>query len=214
MAFRYRGIETRIRPNSDYLVVGWIRPNDLRTSRATITAYYLDHEGTPLAGTQRQGRLVGGADSGAEWQPVEVFVPAGPREADAMGLTLWVEQASIWDPTPRPERHIEPSDLHAGAWFDDILVYRLPWVSLSAGAPGNIFVAPQVPTLHITVQDQDGAGLSAAVDLLDAAGAVVEHRSVPVPAATHRMEFPDLRPGYYQARLSITSGAFTLLCCP
>ncbi len=211
VAFRYRGIETRIRPNSDYLVVGWIKPNDLRTSRATITAYYLDYEGMPLRETQRQGRLVGGDDSSEGWHRVEVFMPAGPFEASALGLTLWVEQASIWDPTPRPEHHIERSDVHAGAWFDDILVYRLPRVTLSTPAQGDIFVAPQVAELRTTVLDHDGAGLSAALEVCDATGEVVDRCAIPVQVEAHQVVLPDLDPGYYQARLRITSGGHTLV---
>ena len=211
VAFRYRGIETRVRPNSDYLIIGWIKPNKLRTGRATITAYYLDYEGTPLLETQCQGRLVGGEDGGDGWQRVEVFLPAGPFEADALGLTLWVEQASIWNTTPRPERHIERSDVDAGAWFDDILVYRLPRVILSARAEGNIFVAPRTAELEVTVLDHDGTGLSATLEVRDASGRLVHQGPVPVQAPVHPIALPDLEPGYYQARLEVTSGAHTLI---
>jgi hypothetical protein len=213
VAFRYRGIETRVRPNADYLVVAWIKPNHLRTSRATITAYYLDHEGLPLAGTQRQGRLVGGDAGDDEWQAVEVFVPGGPHEADALGLTLWVEQAAIWDPTPRPERHIEATDVTAGAWFDDILIYRLPRASLAALVPGNIFVTPQVPVLEVTVLDPDSTGLSAALEIVNAEGVSVGHYAVPVQAAAQRVELPGLEPGHYRARLTVSSDAMTLVQC-
>ena len=211
VAFRYRGIETRVRPNSDYLIVGWIKPNRLRTGRATITAYYLDYEGTPLPETQRQGRLVGGEDGGDGWQRVEVFLPAGSFEADALGLTLWVEQASIWNTTPRPERHIERLDIDAGAWFDDILIYRLPRVTMSARAEGNIFVAPQTAELEITVLDHDAAGLSARLEVRDASGRVVHQGSVPVQTADHPISLADLEPGWYEARLAVTSGPYTLV---
>ena len=211
VAFRYRGIETRIRPSSDYLVVGWIKADNLRTSRATITAYYLDHEGTPLPQTQRQGRLIGGEGGGDDWKRVEVLLPAGPFEADALGITLWVEQASIWDPTPRPRRHIECPDIHAGAWFDDILVYRLPRVMLSSRSAGNVFVAPQPAVLETTVQDHDGEGLSAELDVLNACGDIVDHRSIPVQAVDHQVPLPDLEPGHYRAQLRITSGGYTLV---
>ncbi len=211
VAFRYRGIETRIRPNSVYLVVGWIKPNNLRTSRATITAYYLDYEGMPLRETQRQGRLVGGDDLDEGWHRVEVFLPAGPFEASAVGLTVWVEQASIWDPTARPEHHIERSDVHAGAWFDDILVYRLPRVVLSTPGQGNIFVTPRVAELTTTVLDHDAAGLSAELEIRDATGKVMDRRTVPVQVEAHQVVLPDLEPGYYQAWLRITSGGHTLV---
>ncbi|MCP4593720.1 MAG: hypothetical protein GY842_23545 [bacterium] len=211
VAFRYRGIETRIRPNSDYLVAGWIRPNNLRTSRATITAYYLNHEGNPLPETQRQARLVGGPEAGDGWHRVEVLVPAGSFEADALGITLWVEQASVWDTTPRPEHHIERADVKAGAWFDDILVYRLPRVMLSAPTPGNCFVQPQTATLETTVLDHDGAGLSAELVVLDATGVIVARREVPVLAAAHRVDLPNLVPGHYRATLKVTSAAHVLV---
>jgi hypothetical protein len=211
VAFRYRGIETRIRPTSDYLVVGWIKPHRLRAGRATLTAYYLDHEGLPLAHTQRQGRLVGGDASGDAWHRVEVFLPAGPFEADALGLTLWVEQAQIWDPTPRRPRHIERVDVHAGAWFDDILIYRLPRVTLSTVRPGNTFVEPQVPTLSVTVQDHDGAGLMAAFIVTDAAGREVDRRALTIPVDRQLVEIPGLAPGHYKARVVVSAGEHTLV---
>ncbi|MCK4661059.1 MAG: hypothetical protein KAV82_16185 [Phycisphaerae bacterium] len=211
VAFRYRGIQTRIRPNSDYLVVGWIKPHSLQSSRATITAYYLDHDGQPLPQTQRQGRMVGGDAMGDDWHRVEVFLPSGPFDADAIGLTLWVEQASVWDPAQRPERHIEPVDIHAGAWFDDILVYRLPQVTLSTSRKGNIFTAPLPTVLETTILDHDGAGLSATLEIMDAAGVVVDRRPVPVQVRAHPNILPDLPPGYYLARLTIISEGHVLV---
>ncbi|MFH0983832.1 MAG: hypothetical protein V2A79_20140, partial [Planctomycetota bacterium] len=55
--------------------------------------------------TQRQGRLIGGDQRNDGSQQVEVFLPAGPTAADALGLTLWVGQA----PFAIPFRRAKPA---------------------------------------------------------------------------------------------------------
>ncbi len=134
----YHGPATEVRPNSEYLIVGWIRPDRLVHARASLSAYYLDCQGLPIEGTQAFGRLVGddalGGGPGA-WQRVGIHLPAGPPEARTIGLTAWVVQREVWDHTPRPHRHIEPQDIDAGAWFDDITIYRMPPAVLAAKSP-------------------------------------------------------------------------------
>ncbi len=210
VAYRYVGptFETAVRPNSDYHVLAWVRADRMRTAKAQLTAFYVDREGLPIADTQVFSRLVGGESD--EWQMIAVHLPAGPRESQSIGLTVRVMQQRTWRTEPTSHRFIEPTDVDAGAWFDDIMIFRLPRAVITTGTPGNVFVAPEVPKLHTIVTDSEPEGLQATVALEDAAGnevAVipVDIRASEEPEGTH-LEFPDLKPGLYRATLRVGVG--------
>jgi len=211
----YRGPNTPARPSSEYLVVGWIRPQRLAHARAALSAYYLDRRGLPIAGTQVFSPLVGGPGGDDGWQRVAIHLPAGPPQVCSIGLTAWVVQADIWDDRARPHRHIELHDLRAAAWFDDLTIYRMPSAVLTTPAPGGIFVAPDAPVLHATVADIDAAGLSARLIVQHLDGNVVQEAEIPVQ--TERRPRPTvirlagLDPGVYEGTLEIRTGDETVL---
>ncbi|MCH7813598.1 MAG: hypothetical protein IID40_06210 [Planctomycetes bacterium] len=210
----YNGPATPVRPNSEYLITGWVRADRLISARAALSAYYLDRHSLPLDGTQVFSRLVGSEQppSGEteSWQQVKIHLPAAPPEAQTIGLTIWGVQASIWDLRPRPHRNIESHDIDAGAWFDDIVIYRMPSVTLTTTAPGGIFETPQVPTLVVAVADADAIGLSANLTVRSVIGLTISDARVPVQtgATAHPMRLPlgGLEPGLYEATLTITTG--------
>lgn len=214
-AYWYAGEGVAVRPNSAYLVVGYVRPDLLISSRACLSAYYLDRQQLPIAGTQVFSCLVG-EDSAAEaWQRVEMHLPPAPASAQCIGLTAWVVQASVWDRRTRPHRHLELPDVGGGAWFDDITVYRMPSVTLTTASLANIFVAPEEPTLQITVADIDAVGMEAFLAVRSAAGNLVYDDKVPVQTTEHVQAIPlrlaGLEPGLYEAALSIQAGPDTTL---
>ncbi len=215
VAYWYRGPATTVRPNSEYLVIGWIRADRLASARATLCAYYLDRQGLPIAGTQVFGTLIGGDPADTQWHRVRLHLPPGPRQTRTIGLTAWVVQPRIWDQTARPYRHIEDHDIEAGAWFDDITIYRMPSAVLSTPAPGNIFTAPHSPILHATVADNDATALSSSLTIRSIDGSLVHQADVPVQ--TQRTTRPavfrlsDLPPGLYDAVLRIQTGGETVV---
>lgn len=207
VACRYIGPaqETPVRPNSDYLIVARIRPDRLATARARISAFYVDRDHLPIADTQRFSVLVGGTSP--DWQTVSVHLPTAPREASSLGLTVRVMQERTWRTGPLPHRYIEPVDVDAGAWFDDILIFRLPRAAIETGVPGNVFVAPRTPVLHATVTDSDPTGLVATVTLTDVHGQelgteAVEIRTTETVGPTE-LSWRDLEPGLYHATLRV-----------
>ena len=215
VAYWYAGPATTVRPNSEYLIIGWIRPDRLVHARGDLSAYYLDRERLPIEGTQVFGRLVGGETGEQSWRQVEIHLPPAPPAAQTIGLTAWVVQASVWDPQPRPHRHIEPCDIEAGAWFDDITIYRMSSALLSTPAPGNIFVAPETPTLLATVADSFARGLSAELTVLSACGTLVHQSEVPVQTGRTtrptRIRLGGVEPGLYRAKLTIRAGGEQVL---
>lgn len=204
-AYRYAGPALRVVPTSDYYIGVWIRPNGAGGTRATLSAYYLDSHGLPISGTQQFGRLIGGQELDGQWHYVDLHVPAGPPEATHIGLTAWVVQSPIWNTDSLPHRHIEYVDVHGGAWFDDIRVYRLPSASLEVANPGNVFVAPDPPTLFVEVADYDSVGLTARLEVHSSHGDVPWSSSIPVQVGGHSrpqsIDLSELEPGHYTAVL-------------
>lgn len=212
----YHGPATEVRPNSEYLIVGWIRSDRLVHARACLSAYYLDHQGLPIEGTQVFGGLVGGdprPGPGGAWRRVQIHLPAAPPRGRTIGLTAWVVQRQVWDRAPRPHRHIEPQDIDTGAWFDDITIYRMPRAVLATSTPGNLFVVPAPVLLEVTVADNDAVGLSATLTARSVAGHLIHQTDIaiqtarrPQPTAVH---LTGLTPGLYQATLEIRTGGET-----
>ncbi len=204
-AFRYAGPALRVVPTSDYYIGGWIRPDRLEGARAALSAYYLDAHGLPIRGTQRFSPLVGGDENGDEWQYVEIHMPAGSTAATNIGLTAWVVQSTIWNNAPVGHRHIEYRDVHGGAWFDDIRVYRLPSATLEVTNPGNVFVAPEPVVLEVEVSDYETTGLSASLEVRSSHGRVEWSSDIPVQvgdrSVPRSIELTDLEPGHYTAIL-------------
>ncbi|UCG15923.1 MAG: hypothetical protein JSV19_11580 [Phycisphaerales bacterium] len=215
VAYRYVGpsFETQVHPNSDYHISAWIKPDRLRTARAHISAFYVDREGLPIANSQVFSRFVGGQND--EWQTVSVHLPAGPREAHSIGLTVRVVQQRTWRTGPLPHRFIEQTDVDAGAWFDDIVVYRLPRALITTRAAGNVFVAPQMPAVQAIITDSKPEELVATITLTDAAGHELESTTVDIDSSQDHegtlVNYRNLTPGIYRATLQVGVGENTLV---
>lgn len=210
VAYTYIGprLETPVRPDSDYGIVGWVKPDRLTTARAEITAFYVDADLLPMPETQVFSPPIGGGDDA--WQKVELYLPAGPTQARSIGLTVRVVQERTWRTGAVSHRYIEPTAVVGGAWFDDIVIHCLPRAVIESGAAGNVFVRPATPSLEVLVTDSHPQGLTASVQLTDPAGGMVDVRTVPINTGKHRdatrLLYPDLDPGLYRATLEVRAG--------
>jgi hypothetical protein len=214
VAFRYNGSETRIR-SGDYAVHGWIKPDALRSARAALSAYYLDWEGQYVSGTQRFSRLVGstlrtsGASERDTWEAVNVLLPPAPANAHFVGITCWVVQDEVWRAGTGGHGHVSGRDVHAGAWFDDIVVQVQPRAVLTSAHAGNVVTTPNAVRLSAVVADENTDELSAELIVHDRAGSVMSRRGVAVhtfdDARASVVEIPGLMPGLYRATLVVRS---------
>ncbi|MBI4579959.1 MAG: hypothetical protein HY718_09675, partial [Planctomycetes bacterium] len=87
LAYQYEGNDIAVRPNSDYLVVAWVKTAHLSGARAYLTVFFLDRNGNRLAGTERTSELValdtpGELRSGAEGPTLRI---AGASRVGGMG---------------------------------------------------------------------------------------------------------------------------------
>jgi len=207
VAYRYTGGETQVRPG-DYVVHGWIKPDNLASARAALSAYYLDWEGRYVPGTQRFSQLIGGAGDDA-WTAVSVLLPPAPATAHSVGLTCWVVQDEVWQSPVAGHRHIAWRDVRGGAWFDDIVVQGRPRATLNSAHAGNVVLVGEPLRLHTVVADEETGGLVAELEIAERSGAIIARRGVPVhefeDARTTETLVRDLPPGLYHALLRVRS---------
>ncbi|RJP40850.1 MAG: hypothetical protein C4547_02125 [Phycisphaerales bacterium] len=209
VACRYAGAATRVRSRGAYRVTGFLRPAGLVRARAGLAACFMDDRMLPLPGTFVRTPLYGDADlGGEEWIPLDLRLPPPPPQALAVGLIVMVLQEQAWNTELRPRRFVEKVDLDATAWFDDITVLALPRIALETSSPSNVLPSDQPRYLSAQIQDFDGFGLTASVQVKNEEGRDVLHADVPVqtrPAAPpDRILLDGLQPGWYRAALAIT----------
>lgn len=208
-ATRYRGVDTAITPG-DYVITGWIRPDELTHARAAISAYYLDWQKQPLPATQRFSQLIfGSATESDPWTRVRVELGAAPKDAVAIGVTCWVVQQDVWRENNAEHHHIDLRDVKGGAWFDDIEVHAQPEMRLRFGWAGNVVTLPDRPEFDVLVRDVNPAGLSATLTITNQFGQPLFEVPVGVDSFNHairrqRVVTDRLDPGLYTATLNVT----------
>ena len=209
VAFQYTGPATRVRANVEYRIEGYVRPDRLRHGRACLSAHFLDKYGQALRGTLVRSRYVGGPRDAGDWVKVELYLPAAPVNAHTIGLLAWVLQEPAWRTTVPSRRHISRRDVRGGTWFDDIMVYAVPYIRITTSGLGNILVPGESQELRVTLADDDGATLSGEVSITAADGNLVETHPVSVEAATARdstrIAVGHLPPGLYHARMEVSA---------
>ncbi len=214
LGYVYTGDDIPTYGHGDYLISLWIKPDRLRYARAYASAFFCDANGRKLAGTERFSAFVGGQKDTSEWHQVTIRLAGGCSEARQIGLGVWVTQQEIGSGAEPGDDEIGRQDIHAGAWFDDINVFRLPRVHLSTGRQTNLFTADEDVVLLVEIGDSDGQSLSAdlAVDSVD--GKRVLTRSIGVTngeqSAPEKIRLDSLPYGLYRAVLQTRTGDFGL----
>lgn len=206
-AYHYTGRDTIVEARSDYRIVARVRADQLNDARAFVTAHYRDASGNALDDTIRASRLLSSREPG--WQELSIRLPANMNAAHSIGVSVWVVQPEIWSLATRPPLHIEPRDVHGGAWFDDIMIFRLPRVRLSSTAAeaGHIFEPGVTPELLPELADSIGDIVPAVLRVTDASGGIVKSLELDPASAgvgRRRVPLPNLRPGFYRASLSVS----------
>ncbi|MCG3138781.1 MAG: hypothetical protein HJJLKODD_02650 [Phycisphaerae bacterium] len=208
-AYYYDRADIVVEPDSNYRIVARIRPDKLFHARAYLSAYYLDAAGNVLANTIRFSEMVGGSGQDDAWQEVTIQLPNQTDTSYAIGLKVWVVQPSIWWSGPRPYKHIEQKDIYGGAWFDDLIIYRLPRIELTSSAAdrGHLFRAGESPVLLAHVGGMDQHDRDVRLRVHDVIGRVVFEQSLADIQSDDRhsqqVSLSNLPPGYYHARLTV-----------
>ena len=215
LAYSYRAEDIPVHTQSDYQISVWIRPDRLKHARACASAFYSNRNGRQLPGTERFSRLIGGTGQREDWQQVTIKLPGGNAKARQIGIAVWVVQPPPGQGSGSAEHEIYRQDIGVGAWFDDIVVARLPRALLTTSQPGNVFQADQQAELRAEVSDPDGKDLTARVEVTAADGKKLLDRPVRVAILADRMGaevvgLGRLPAGLYHGRLTVSTAAHQL----
>lgn len=210
VAFQYNGPETRIQPNTNYLIEGYVHPDHLIRARAWLSAHFLDEGLHPIGGTLVRSVNVEGGGEAPGWTKVQMYLPPAPPQARTIGLIAWVVQEPVWNTTAPMRRHIPRNDVSAGAWFDDISIHALPQLSLTTSSPGNVLLPDSAQELRIVLADYCDTTLLGKLTVTSSEGEELLTGEVPVSLGKTtdpaRIDVGHLAPGVYHAGLRVMSG--------
>ena len=219
VAYQYAPGRIAVNPNADYYVIGFVKTTPMAYARAEITGWFADEQGKLLPSTEthsdRYAAPVGGkADGGGaagDWHVLHVFMP-GQSVPNAKSLVL---QMGLYQPRQLSNGvlgrfELYQQDIKGAAWFDDLVVFQLPRLSVAAaaGVAGNIFGPRKNIELDLTVADLGREKLSAGLTIADAAGKAVlgqrwDVQADPKTPWTQHYTHEPLGPGVYTATLDV-----------
>jgi hypothetical protein len=166
-------------PTSDYLVTVRVRTTTLDHARASFRAYFIDSKGRRIDPSVTASDAV---NTQGRWQTLSVRLLGDYPQAAFVGVQLELLQPRRDPASPLGEHQIIYEDVEGGAWFDDVMIWQLPSVSLKTDSPVNIIRAPQPLTVTAEVRDLTGRSLFADVAMHDLDLNQVAHQRRPVGA--------------------------------
>lgn len=215
VAFTYHGRDIPVKPGSDYEIHVRVRTSGMNHARAYVSAFYADRYGRMLADSETFSGLVGGDDGDHDWQQVSITLVGEYPSARIIGLTLWVTQDSVWSRGPVSPRRIEHVDVDAVAWFDDVVVHRLPRTAIRTADGTPLFTLGEPVRLDVLVSDPDGLNATAELAIADSEGRPVWRRALRIRteanAGPERVSVGPLDVGVYTANLNISTNGRVLV---
>ncbi len=197
-----RGV-TAVIPESDLLLTAWLRTEDLQHAHARVVARLLDDRLEPLAG----GRFATDPErSNGRWSFLRLSIPAHD-DAAWIQVELQLLQPDQLADGPPATGELVLEDVHGAAWFDDLRLYQAPRLLIHTRSEANLDVAPDTPTISLSVRDLAGERLTASIAVLAWDGALVDHTRSPITPDGEPVHWaPDLpRFGWYRAVARIAS---------
>lgn len=205
VAYTYHGPDIPVKPGSTYEIHARVLTQGMDHARAYISAFYTDRYGRVLPGSETFSDLIGGGDG--DWTDVALTLVGEYPSARVIGLTLWVTQDAVWSRGPVSPRRIEHVDVDAVAWFDDIVVHRLPRTQIRCADGAPLFTLGDRVLLDVLVSDPDGLNASAELAIVDADGKPVWRRALDIRTDLNpkpeRVAIGPLGVGVYSAVLNI-----------
>ncbi len=214
VAYEYAHTDLTVSAESDYVIEGYIRAEDLEFASALLMCHLVDESGALIEGSRRVSTPINSqfpTDGRAEpWQPFRVTLLGEYPDAHALRIQLWVLQnhafreldEAIPDPIIRQE-------VNARVWFDDITIIRMPRVRMWFSNPGGLVKPGASESCHVAVHNATLAPLTTAVRVEDDQQHVYVRQAYPLePRATEHFEIaiPRVPPGLYQAYVSLQAG--------
>jgi hypothetical protein len=216
LVYRYDPAEVRAKPGGHYRVSCFVATTVLPHARARLTAYFTDADGHAIPGTTVHSPLFAATSDNRHWHELSAELSAASPACADIAVELELLQPSLYQSRTLGDRTLFNQDIHGAAWFDDVTVAQVPQIILSTGRPGNVFRRSDPLGLNLLVNDRFMSDLAEQIYVKDAGGAVVYQHSAPLDPATASglvaafrefpIPLPDLKPGWYDAALTLTSG--------
>lgn len=183
VAYEYRNLDLMVVPDSDYIVRGFIKAENLNHAGALVAAYLIDRFGEPIAGSQRISHVTRAKGIDPEpWQPVEIEVSGRFPQAYALRLQFWILQDYVWRrPDPDEAEPILRRDIYVKAWFDDFTVHRFPRIIMSATNPAGVFQPGQPASLSLEASNATSQTLYLELTVRDENGIVRHVKKLEIP---------------------------------
>ncbi len=210
-----------VSPGANYRVSGQIHTTALEFARARITAYCVDAQGQRLPESVQRSVAVGRADAETDWTGVDVTISDTSPSAAWLVIELGLLQPgqSAIDAEPDQDDSADSlqrfrQDVRGSAWFDDIVVSRVPTIAIGRDAPGGVFADGEAVKFWATARDAALGDVVAQATVHDAEGHVVWHgnassREVETEAAVERERFDftigSLPIGWYEIEIAVGS---------
>ena len=183
--------------NSDYLITAKLRTTSLRLARARLVGYFVDRAGNKI-GTSESAS--GPIQTDGKWQTISIKLLGDFPQAAWIGMQIELRQRQYDTEDPLASHQVVFEEIHGGAWFDDIVIWQLPRLTVHSQSNVNIVRAPQKPRLSMQVLDLTGRPLTVDVTLYDhAMRPVISDRRPAGPGMPPRWHWqPDLEQfGWY-----------------
>jgi hypothetical protein len=219
-AYRLMPGKILINPAADYFVVAWAKTSQLKYARAEISAWLADQNGNIMVATEVHSTSLGPPALGEknekdEWRAIQLYIPGGDNPAaKSLVLQLGLLQPQQMTPGVLGKFALYQQDLKGSAWFDDIVVFQLPRVSIATKATANVFAPGANPEFTLTVSDLGQDSLDAQISITDADGKEVWKDSWHVTSDAiagkpwvKNVSRAPLPPGLYTASLDVSDSA-------
>lgn len=218
VAFEYSHTDLDAIAGADHLIVGYVRCENMRESRAFLEAFYVDRFGELVPGTRQIASLHNSiAKRGEEepWQEFSLLLPGDVPAAHGLRIRLMLLQGYVWrEPPADAVDPIIPQDVNPTAWFDDISIYRLPSATLHFSNPANIVQPESSEELVVRVHNATDQVLQAQVVISGPDGKVVHTDQKDVSAQQTLpwlSPLPELAPNVYRAQLELSNNSDSLI---
>ena len=170
--------------------------------------------GIDIVESVRHSELYAARDANEGWKQLRIEMNSDFPQAAWLVLELQLLQPALYAGESLGQRTLHPQDIRGSAWFDDITVAQVPRVRLATQVPATSSGPTMRGLLDVSLSDSFTQDLVAQLIIRDADEKIVFQRSGALemtadpktPAQKHSIiRLPELRPGWYQAALSMTS---------
>lgn len=220
LIYRYGPGLLKAQLGARYRVQGFCQTTPLPNARARITAYFVDADGRTLEKTVRHSELYAAQVDCGEWKKLSISLTDDQPEADSLVIELQLLQPAQYMSSSLGPHALFEQDIHGSAWWDDVAVAQVPEVGLRTDRLANIFQVGDPIRVSLLLSDRSTDDLVARVSVRDADGKeVYQHTGKPLLQSDEStdqrekrmvLDLPDLVPGWYQVKLTVSSGGQAL----